>query len=161
MLVINTAAAYLYSQLHGLAQATDQAHLTIISKALDKQFQLGTVSQANVDITPPAGTLMIPYSVGTRPMMPEIIGQHCADYWALAIAPGTAQSLSLISSVKNDAAKIAAPIALNLRAMYVNRKATVPYVDFITAIYKEVLTIKWTVVETTPPVKATLITTIS
>ena len=161
MLDITTAANYLYSRLHGLPQAVDQTKLTILSKALDTQFQLGKVSQANVDITVAAGTLMIPYSVATRPMMPEIIGQHCADYWKAAIGPDTAQSLSMISSVTNDAAKIAAPIATSLRAVLASPVSTVPYVDFITAIYTEVLKIKWKVVETTPPVKSTLITTIT
>lgn len=154
-------AAYLRSQLSGIPVGVDQTHLVVLSKALDSRFQLATVSQANVDITIAAGTLMIPYSVGTRPMMPEIIGQHCADYWARAIAPGSAQSLSMISSVVNDAAKIAAPIALNLRAVVGVQTGLPAYEDFLNAIYKEVLTIQWQVVETTPPVKSTLITTVT
>ena len=132
------------------------SYLANIETILDAGFQKGTPTMGNVDITPPAGTFKIPYQGVPNTMMPEIIGQACADYWALAIAPKSPQVKSMIKSVVNDAAKIAAPIAANIRSLFARGYLNPTYFDFVNAIHKEVLTIKWTVVEVTPPSSTTL-----
>jgi len=121
------------------------SYINNIAAILDAGFQRAVPTKPNVDISPPAGTLLIPFQIGTNNMMPEIIGKACADYWKLAIKE------IIVASVINDAGKIAAPIALNIRALF-NRGFLYPsYFDFVNAIHTEVLTIKWTAFATTVP----------
>jgi len=136
------------------------SYIDNISAILDAGFQKATPTEANVDISPPAGSLLI--VVGAAGTMPEVIGQACADYWVKAIAPASPQHQLSISKVVNDAAKIAAPIAANLRALPGRGYLLPSYFDFVNAIHKEVKAIIWKVTEkdalgiaSTYPVKVT------
>jgi len=130
----------------------------VISKILDDGFQAGSVSLPNVDISPPAGSFMLPCTSGQD--MPELIGAECARYWSAAIGPGSPVSCSSIT-VSNDAAKIASPIAGNLRSLFGTGYLTPNYFDFVNAIHKEVKTIIWTVAESGPKCSANFVVTVS
>jgi len=125
-------------------------HLLVLSSVLDIGFQNGVLSDTNVDIATVAGTLDIPFQGGNNYNMPEIIGSSCADYWVAAVSKGTPTHLANVDSVINDAAKIAVPIANNIRALIGSNNSIPPYYNFINAILKEVLTINWTVKESLP-----------
>lgn len=124
--------------------------LSGLSDILDTEFQKAIVSQPSVDITVVAGTLSIPRVPGNESTTPDLIGNACATYWSNAVGHGTPQTLSNIKSVVNDANKIASKIAANIRGI-INSSTPTPYLDFVDAIYKEVLLINWTVVEESPP----------
>lgn len=119
--------------------------VSYLESVIDDGFQAAAPSMSNVDISPAAGTFTLPVAGGG--ITPDAIGQACADYWALAIGKGSPAVLSQVNSVSNDAAKIAAPITASLVAMDRSAYSTPYYYDFVTAIYAEILTIVWTVVE--------------
>lgn len=120
--------------------------LDIIQDTIDDGFQEAKPSLNNFDITSPAGSLFIPMSSGVD--MANLIGKACADYWSKAITPKIPVSCRSIISVVNDASKIEIPITKNLKTLSGKTEILKPlYYNFIDAIYKEVKTIKWTIME--------------
>ena len=131
-----------------------------IETIIDADFQLATPSMASVILTPPAGTFRLPRS--TSMSNPMVIGLECARYWSLAIAPGAPQVLSSVTSVVNDASKIAGPITANLISLSGGMTMlTPPFSEFMDCIYREVKSIIWTVTETSSTSSTTYPVTVS
>jgi len=133
-----------YALNNGLA---DGSLLAVIANLIDQGFQQSIPTLLNVDITPPAGTLVF-NQVNSIAMATEI-GNACATYWASAVGFGIPESgtLNTITSVTNDASKIATPIANNIINLIGIGELIPPYYHFVDAIHKEVRTIIWDVIE--------------
>jgi len=148
----NREALTLLSKYTGLkstgGDTNPQNHLDFVASVIDAGFQMAVKTLSNIDITPPAGSLVFPFDSVIR--NPYMIGEQCSEYWCKTITTsGAPDTLDGIVSVTNDASKIAIPIANNLLAL-TGRKGTESkplYFEFVDAIYKEVRTIKWTVTE--------------
>ena len=142
-----SAIANAYETLKGTFPVNPSRQLLdVIQSILDAGFQAATPSLGNFDITPPAGSLFIPLS--SPEAMSESIGNACSEYWLKTIVPKTPESCKSISSVVNDAAKIAAPIAANLQSLSgMTAPSTPSFFKFVDAIHKEVKTIIWTIQE--------------
>ena len=123
---------------------------------LDRNFQKAELEYVSVDITPPAGTLVLhltenslKYDNTTWHYTPESIGQDVSNYWQKAIGLGdTDQCDDSVDTVENDAAKIAAPIASELRTL-AESKAGIGdfFYKFSEIIVRNVKTTIWTVTE--------------
>lgn len=148
-----------YDILKGKENVQDDDYLLkLIEVYLDTEFQNGIVSDDNVDITTPAGTLSLPVSpVDT---MAKVIGDACETYWKNTIEKtGIPQHTcgnndSEIISVTNTAEGISAKIELNLKAIGGSTTELTPsFEKFCEAIIDEVKKIEWTVEEsgTNPP----------
>ena len=134
--------------------------LKILSKSLDEGFQEASISLENVDISPPFGSLNIPD--GIYEQLAINIGLSCAGYWSKAIAPGTPQSCSSITSVTNDAGKIAAPIAAGIMSLCGSSEEITPhYEKFVKIIFDQVKTISWVITESSGNCSATFGATVS
>ena len=149
-----------------LLSKTEFAFMAMLENILDNAFQASTKSLTNFDITPPAGTLHFPLTLlnGVKILTPENIGSTCANYWSLAIAKGSPVSCNGIDSVINDASKIAAPIASELRALSyksITSISTPYYFEFIDIIFRNVKTIVWTIKESDSTCNSTLTGTVS
>lgn len=120
-----------------------------LSVIMDAGFQEATPTMSNVNITAPAGSLLFPLVGGSA--MALAIGTECARYWSEAISTNGIPVAFPITSVSNDAAKIAQPIADGLMGETGASGPVVPsYLNFVKIIYDEVRTIIWTVEETNP-----------
>ena len=144
-----------------LLSKTEFAFISMLETILDNAFQAATKSLTNFDITPPADTLHFPLTNlnGVKILTPENIGLTCANYWSLAIAKGSPEKCSGIDSVENDASKIAAPIASELRALCfrsITSMSTPYYFEFIDIIFRNVKTIVWTIKESSSKCSSTL-----
>jgi len=132
---------YSLSKPHNIGRV----YLDFLQSKLDEGFQEAEESLSNFLITPPAGTLYI--NQISVYQMPEEIGRACAEYWVKAIGEGSPESTS-IKSVTNDAAKIADPIASELRSLrHMTRLDRPYYYKFVEIIYRNVKTIEWTIEE--------------
>jgi len=127
--------------------------LDILTKTLDDEFQNGTLSFANVDISTAKGTLVLP-KVTNGYEMALLIGQAVSQYWMLTITPtGTAQNIctavpSAIISVTNTAAAVAPIIQAGLLKIGTPYNESTPYFkQVIKVIIDAVKTIVWTVTE--------------
>ena len=90
------------------------------------------------------------------------LGAAVEAYWVAAVGIGTPQSLANVDSVTNDAVGIGVKIEANILALAATSGYSTPYYEaFVDAIFKEVLKIKWTVSESTPPASSTYTVTIS
>jgi len=121
-------------------------YLDFLQSKLDKGFQEATESLKNFIISPPAGSLYI--NQIDPHYMPEEIGRACAEYWVKAIGFGKPEACNNIDSVINDAAKIANPIAQELRTLRYMKSLSRPYYyKFVEIIYRNIKTIIWTIEE--------------
>lgn len=154
------------NELRPLPFNGDTYLLGIIANVLDSGFQQATKSNPNIDISPPAGSLqfdLIGVSIDNYSYAYEI-GNKCALYWSKTITPtGSPVSCGSISSVTNDAMKIAPIIAQGLIGLGGSKVPVEPYYyNFVNVIYSAVKTIVWTVSESDGSgCSATITTTVS
>jgi len=121
--------------------------LNTIVKELDKEFQKGSTTLNNVDITTPAGSLNFNDVIGITNANAFRIATNVSDYWAKTIElTGSPESCS-ISSVENDASKIINPMANELLNLYKGDIETPSYFKFCDIIIRNVKTIIWKVHE--------------
>jgi len=130
--------------------------IDILNKVLDEDFQKGTLSFKNVDITGAAKSLKIPKADGTSAMT-VLIGLEISKYWAKTIAlSGTPQNTctltpSVIISVVNNSAMLAPAITAELSTLITayaeTPKDEVYFKKFIDIIYNNVKKLKWVVSE--------------
>lgn len=127
--------------------------LTLLVPFLDDGFQAAVPSMLNVDITTAAGSLSFPTVTNTYAYA-ALIGQACADYWAINVAlTGVPQNIctsvpSAIVGVSNTAASIASIIEAGLLALGTPNADSQPYFEaFVGVIFDAVMTITWTVNE--------------
>jgi len=126
----------------------NRVFIDILQEKIDKGFQDAKPSTGNFDISPPKGSLYFPNNRGYT--IAEEIGMACASYWAIAIKPGSPEGCKSgqVVGVINDAAKIATPISMGIRALF-KGELDEPFFDkFVKIIFDAVKTILWTITET-------------
>lgn len=118
----------------------------VIAQELDIEFQKGTVSLKNVDITTPAGTLEFIEQSTAFDNIREI-AEKTSAYWATTIMPTGIPQTKTISVVVNTAASIIAPIIADLTAYSMSPIQDNGFKRFVEIIITHVKTITWTVTE--------------
>lgn len=149
-----------------LESKTEDAFISILESTLDNAFQEATTSLKNFLLTPSAGTLKFTLTDlnGTNVLTPENIGLGCSTYWLLAIGPGDAESCTTVTSVINDASKIALPISSELKALSkksIDEVSEPNFYEMVDIIFKHVKTIIWEIGEIGPTCNTTLKGTVS
>lgn len=125
--------------------------IRIWEKEVDAEFQKASKTNPNFDITPPAGSL--DFSFADTPMgltMCMNIALGTMQYWAKAIAFGTAAHLDVVIAVTNDAMSHVIPLYNDILSIRTN-SALDSYSVFMLRIHskimKHVRNITWYVTE--------------